>query len=408
MSQTSPKKSALAAIFLTLVLDLLGFGLVLPFLAQTARDRFHVSAFVAALIAASYSLMQFAFVPLWGALSDRVGRRPVLLASVAATCVSWVGLFFALTFGHSVLWLFLARAFAGVATANIAAASAYIADVTPPERRAKGMALIGIGFGVGFMFGPALGGQLAQFPVYGQAGGLPCLAAAALSLLNLGWVYFGLPESLPVERRRTNAPLRVGRGGALLQVLRRPGVGLCVLLNFAIIVSFTNLDQTFSMFHADRFGLSAQKTGMIFAWIGVWAALTQGAVRPLSGRLSAHGMIRTGLIFQALGFGLLALSPTLGLWALWLSSAIIAVGNGLTQPSVSAYISRRAAAHEQGEVLGASQAWSALGRVLGPALGGLLYAHVSTAAPYVSAAVGMGLAAAAAGGLARTPALGES
>ncbi len=400
MPSVRPVRSALGAIFLTLVLDLLGFGLVLPFLAETARDRFHVTAFVAALIAASYSLMQFLFVPLWGALSDRVGRRPVLLWSVAATCVSWLGLFAALTFGASIAWLFVARAFAGIATANIAAASAYIADVTPPERRARGMALIGLGFGVGFMFGPALGGWLASYPVFGQAGGLPCLVAAALSAVNLAWVYFGLPESLPVERRRAASSER--RRPSLLAVLRRPGVGLCVLLNFVIIVSFTNLDQTFRMYHADRFALSPRQTGMVFAWIGICGALTQGVVRPLSDKLSAHGMIRTGLILQAVGFALLALAPQLGLWALWLSAAIIAVGNGLTQPSVSAYISRRAGAQEQGEVLGASQAWAAMARVIGPAVGGLLYAHVTTTAPYWSAAAGMVVASVAALGLSKT------
>lgn len=407
MSSIRPRRSALAAIFLTLVLDLLGFGLVLPFLSELARDNFHVSAFVAALIASSYSLMQFLFVPIWGALSDRVGRRPVLLWSVGATCAAWIALFFALTFGESVVWLFIVRGFAGVATANIAAASAYIADVTPPERRAKGMALIGIGFGIGFMFGPALGGLLANYPVFGHAGGLPCLVAAALSALNFLWVLFGLPESLPAEKRASTTGAKRSRA-TLLQVFSRPGIGLCVLLNFLIIVSFTNLDQTFRIFNADKFALTPGQTGAIFAWIGLCAAITQGAVRPLSDKLSAHGMITAGLVIQAIGFALLALSPRVGVTALWAAAGTIAVGNGLTQPSVSAYISRRAKAHEQGEVLGASQAWSALGRVIGPAIGGFLYASTGPSSPYMTAAAGMAIASLMAIGLARTPALTEA
>src|SRR5215472_11809529 len=206
----------LGAIFLTVFVDLLGFGLVLPFLAKEARDAFGVSEFVATLLGSVYSLMQFAFVPLWGRVSDRVGRRPVLLWSIAGTAVAMAGLGGALAWGGSVLWLFAARIFGGIATANLGTASAYIADVTKPEERAKGMGLIGVAFGLGFILGPVLGGLLASYPLGGRHGPYACFVAAGLSVVNLLWASFGLGESVSPERRaqasatpRSLAPLNL-------------------------------------------------------------------------------------------------------------------------------------------------------------------------------------------------------
>ncbi|MDB4992710.1 MAG: tetracycline resistance protein, partial [Myxococcaceae bacterium] len=158
------RKPSLGAIFLTVFLDLLGFGLVIPFLAEEARDNFHTTAFVGTLLGALYSLMQFVFVPIWGRLSDRVGRRPVLVWSVFASSLSMLGLGLAIAYGHHVAWLFAARLFSGVATANLGTASAYIADVTRPEERARGMGMIGMAFGLGFILGPGIGGALAGIP----------------------------------------------------------------------------------------------------------------------------------------------------------------------------------------------------------------------------------------------------
>src|ERR1700685_497770 len=204
----------LGAIFLTVFIDLLGFGIVLPFLAKEARDAFGVSAFVATLLGSVYSAMQFFFVPVWGRLSDRVGRRPVLLWSIAGTSLSMAALGFGLAWGRSIAWLFAARAFSGIATANLGTATAYIADVTKPEDRAKGMGLIGMAFGLGFILGPGIGGALARIPIAGRHGAVPCLVAACLSVVNLAWVAFGVAESLPPEKRATTprrklAPLNI-------------------------------------------------------------------------------------------------------------------------------------------------------------------------------------------------------
>ncbi len=390
----------LGAIFLTIFLDLLGFGLVLPFLAEEARSLFHSGEFVGALLASVYSLMQFLFVPVWGRLSDRVGRRPVLLWSVFGTILGMGGLAASLGFGNSIAWLFAARIFSGIATANLGTASAYIADVTKPEARAKGMALIGIAFGLGFIFGPVVGGFLAKIPINGRFGVVPCMVAAGLSAINFAWVLFGLPESLPKGRRsaskRRLAPLDLE---ATKRTLATPGVGLVVALNFLIILSFTNLDQTFRFFNADLFGMTQMQTGVTLGIIGICAAFTQGGVRQLSKRYSDASLIRTGLLIQALGFGALAASPTFGRWALYASGACIAIGNGLSQPTVSAFLSKRAAENAQGETLGTNQSFASLGRMFGPALGGFLYGHAGPKIPYLTASAGMALAWVVSGGL---------
>ena len=200
------RKASLGAIFLTVFLDLLGFGLVLPFLAEEAVTNFATRAAVATLLASVYSLMQFLFVPVWGRLSDRIGRRPVLLWSIAATAVGMARprLRRSAVRQQHRLALSYARIFSGIATANLGTASAYIADVTKPEERAKGMGLIGMAFGLGFIFGPAIGGLLADIPVHGRNGSVPCFVAAGLSVINVAWVAFGLGNRCP--RRSATSP----------------------------------------------------------------------------------------------------------------------------------------------------------------------------------------------------------
>src|SRR5262249_44842722 len=190
--------------------------------------------------------VQVRVVPVWGRLSDRVGRRPVLVWSVAATAVGMAWLGTGLAYGNSIAWLFAARAFSGIATANLGTASAYIADVTRPEERARGMGLIGMAFGLGFIVGPAIGGALSDWTIHGRHGPLACFVAAGLSAVNFIWVQVGLAESLPPEKRaekkRSLVPLDVH---AAREAFAIPGIAVAVLVNFLIIVSFTNLDQTF-------------------------------------------------------------------------------------------------------------------------------------------------------------------
>jgi MFS transporter, DHA1 family, tetracycline resistance protein len=401
----------LGGIFLTVFLDLLGFGLVLPFLAKEARDTFHVSAFVATLLGSVYSLMQFAFVPLWGRLSDRVGRRPVMIWSIAGTAITMGGLGAGLAWGESIGWLFAARIFGGIATANLGTASAYIADITKPEERAKGMGMIGAAFGLGFILGPALGGALARVEIDGRHGAVPCFVAAALSVANLAWVVLGLAESLPPEKRATAprrklSPLNVE---AVREAFALPGVGLAVAVNFLVVLSFTNLDQTFTFFCGDLFDIDERGTGYVLAFIGLVAAAVQGGlVRPLSKRFAESSLMQAGALAQVLAFaGLVAAGGFASRGLLYASGALLALGNGLTQPSTSAFISRRAPADRQGGTLGVNQSFASLARTFGPATGGWLYANVGARAPYTAASIGMVVAFALAGGLKRAQPVAE-
>ena len=220
---------------------------------------------MATLLGSVYSLMQFLFVPVWGRVSDRFGRRPVLLWSIAGTALTMAGLGASLAWGSSIAWLFAARIFGGIATANLGTASAYIADITKPEERAKGMGLIGMAFGLGFILGPGIGGALAQIPVDGRHGAVPCFVAAGLSVVNLVWVALRCRRVAPAgEARRQrraggSSPLNVD---ALRASFALPGVGLAIALNFLVILSFTNLDQTFTFFCGDVFGIDERGHGV--------------------------------------------------------------------------------------------------------------------------------------------------
>jgi MFS family permease len=387
------RKASLGTLFLTIFLDLLGFGLVIPFLPGIAR-RLGAGDFVATLPGAVFSIMQFLFIPIWGRLSDRVGRRPVLLWSIAASAIGMTMLGLAPT----LVWLLVARVWSGIATANIAVAQAYIADVTPPEKRARGMAVVGIAFGLGFILGPFIGGELSRFHVGGREGMLPAFVAAGLSAVNFLMALRTLPESLPPERRgqsvRRATPIDLAAFRAAIAV---PGIGAAVAINFMLILWFSGMEQTFRLFTADGFGMSDAGTGRVFGLVGIVSALVQGGlVARLVLRYGEGRLIQSGLGIQAAAFALLGLSPMFGpsgKAALLVASAGIALGSGLCSPTLPAFASRRASATTQGMTLGTLQSASALARALGPLLGGVLYAAIDPRAPYLVGAVGLGAAA---------------
>jgi MFS transporter, DHA1 family, tetracycline resistance protein len=368
------QKPSLGVIFLTVLLDLLGFGLVMPFLALQARDTFGVEASTAALLGTVYSGLQFLCMPLWGRLSDRIGRRPVMLWSVLASALSMAALGTGLAFGHSVLWLFLARGASGAATANIGTASAYIADITTPEERVKGMGLIGMAFGIGFVVGPGVGGLLSALPINGREGPLACFAAGALSLINFVWAYFALPESLPASRRRQAAGERGSRLAGLRSALATPGIARAATTSFLIILAFAGLENTYALFVKDTFGMSQRQVGSLFVFMGLLGALVQGGfMRRASGLYRETSLTFVGVVLQLVAFVGIVLSATEGTWLLLVASASLAIGNGFTQPSISAYVSRLADPARQGETLSGVQSLSSLGRVFGPLLAGHLY-----------------------------------
>jgi MFS transporter, DHA1 family, tetracycline resistance protein len=388
------RKASLGTIVFTVFLDLLGFGLVVPYLPGVARAH-GASDIVATLLGASFSLMQLVFVPFWGQLSDRTGRRPVLLWSIAASVVG----FLLLASADSLAMLFVARLWTGVACANLAVAQAYIADVTTPEERARGMGLIGAGIGFGFVLGPVLGGLLAgvneRWHLLPRVGALPAYAAAGLATINalLAWRF--LPESLPVAARgkpvRRISPFDASRYRA---ARRFPGVGFAMALNFVVVLSFAAMEQTFRLFTADTFHLSDGGTGYVLGFVGLVLIVVQGLlIRPLSRLFGERALLRAGVSIEAVGFAALALTPRFGgIGPLYAAMGIIAFGSGLTSPSLSSFVSKCSDAESQGLALGVLQSAGAFARVCGPATGGVLYQMVGHSAPYVAAAVGMALA----------------
>jgi DHA1 family tetracycline resistance protein-like MFS transporter len=362
-------------LFLIVFVDLVGFGLVIPLLPFYAV-RFAASPQQVTMLLAVYSLMQLFTAPLWGRLSDRIGRRPVLMTSMAASALAylWLG-------GASALWmLFAARALAGACAGNIAAAQAYIADVTTPENRAKGMGLIGAAFGLGFIFGPALGGFLAGHDPATANLAAPAWLAAGLSLAALCGVFFLLRESLLPEQR--GEARRRGRFGALMAALRRPVLSRLILIFFLVILAFAAMESTFALWAMRQFDWGPAQVGYVFAYVGVLSAVLQGG---LIGRLARHfgeeRLLLGGLVLIGVGLAVLPFARDLPVLGVGVSG--LALGMGLTQPSLNSLISRRAGRSEQGEVLGVSQSVGSLSRVLGPVLAGVLFADLGRDSPFV-------------------------
>ena len=362
-------------LFLIVFVDLVGFGLVIPLLPFYAV-RFGASPQQVTLLLAVYSLMQLFTAPLWGRLSDRVGRRPVLTVSMAASVLAyfWIG-------GAAALWmLFAARALAGACAGNIAAAQAYIADVTKPEDRAKGMGLIGAAFGLGFIIGPALGGLLAGSDPATADVETPAWVAAGLSFAALCGVVLLLAESLPVERRAVRSGSRT-RIAAIWDVLHRPVLSRLILIFFLVIVAFAGMESTFALWAMAQFGWGPGQVGYVFGYVGVLSAILQGGlIGTLTRRFGEERLLISGL--SLIGVGLLVIAAARNLPVFAVAVSALALGMGLTQPSLNSLISRRAGRSEQGEVLGVSQSIGSLSRVLGPGAAGFLFGECGHNAPF--------------------------
>lgn len=378
---TAPKRSALAVIFLTVFIDLLGFGIVLPLLPYYAH-QFHASGFTAGALIAVYSAMQFVFAPLWGRWSDRIGRRPVLLISLAGSTLSY--LLFALANGIGML--FISRIFAGVAGANISVAQAFIADSTSEKDRARGMGLIGAAFGLGFVFGPAMGGLLAH---YGHAA--PGLAATAICGLNFIVALWRLPESLAPEHRHVTA---AGHPIAQLRAaFERPQLGVFMFLFAAVVFSFSTVETTLSLLCATSYKMSASHIYWLFAYLGVMTAAMQGGLLGrLSRRVDESRLVLIGTALLAAGIAATPYTPPITM--LLLALGAIAFGQGITSPVLSSLISKASGGKGHGGVLGISQSLGSLARILGPLWGGLMFDYGGPAAPYLTTAALMAVATA--------------
>jgi MFS transporter, DHA1 family, tetracycline resistance protein len=367
----------MAVLFLIVFIDLVGFGLVIPLLPFYA-ERFGASPVQMTLLFAVYSLMSMLAAPLWGRLSDRLGRRPVLMASMAAASLAylWLGL-------ATQLWMvFAARAFAGVCAGNIAAAQAYIADVTPPEKRARGMGMIGAAFGLGFIIGPVIGGIVAGSDLKTADLETPGLIAAGLSAAALLGVVFLLRESLSAAAPREPR----GRLAALRDALRQPTLGRLLVVFFLVILAFSGMETTFAWWAIDRFGWGPRPIGFVFFYVGLLSATMQGGlIGPLTRRFGEERLMLGGLVLIALGLLVLPFAHAVPL--LIVAVTLLALGMGAMQPTLNSLISRRAPPEQQGEVMGVAQSVGALSRVLGPIVAGALVAGLGHSSPFFCGAL---------------------
>jgi DHA1 family tetracycline resistance protein-like MFS transporter len=360
----------LLVIFLTIFVNLVGFGIIIPLLPFYA-ETFGASPLVVGLLFAVFSLCQLVAAPILGDLSDRYGRRPILIVSLIGTVISFV----MLALAQSVAMLFIARIVDGLSGGNISTARAYVADVTEPQDRSRAFGLIGAAFGLGFIFGPAISALLA--PISYTA---PIWAAAAITLVATAMAWFWLPETVHRAHAGTGMPFR-----NLVSIMGRPALRRVLVMDFSYWFAFAMFQTTFALFAAARFGFDAARTASFFAAFAVLGAIVQGVfIRTIVQRLGDKRTLMLGLIFAA--FGLLAATLTHRVELFAAALIPLALGIGFGHPTMSSLISRAARADEQGRVQGAASALESLGRTIGPVWGSASLQRFGEASPYISAA----------------------
>ena len=368
MTDRSPaSRAALAFIFVTVVLDVLALGVIIPVLPRLVEGFVSGDTALAAkiygLFGGVWALMQFFFSPLFGALSDRFGRRPVILASNFGLGLDYIVMALAPSLG----WLFAGRVISGITGASISTAWAYIADVTPPEKRAAGYGLIGSAFGLGFVLGPAAGGILG-----GISPRLPFWVAAALTLTNAMYGLFVLPESLPKEKRAGFKLSRANPLGALQLLRSRPQLMGLASLNFLYWVAHHSLTSVFVLYAGYRYGWGTKTVGLTLAFVGVASVVVQGGlVRPFVKRFGERAGILTGLSFGATGFAIYGLAPTAH--AFWAGIPVFAM-MGLFGPSLQGLMTQRVGPSEQGRLQGANTSIMGITGVFAPSMFALVFA----------------------------------
>lgn len=438
-----PSKTALLIIFVTVFIDLLGFGIVLPLMARYAK-AFDASPEMLGLLMASFSAMQFLFAPAWGRLSDRIGRRPVLLIGLAGS-TAFYGMFgFITSMGKDgsflgiapLMWLLMSRIGAGICGATIPTAQAYIADVTGAKERTKGMALIGAAFGIGFTFGPLLAAPFVSNDPYGPPSPGAGYLASTLSGLACLWAFFKLPESL----RPDSTQAERFRWTQMLDAFRQPGLGLVMATMFLTTMAFGQFETTLGLL-TKALGLGDQSNFYVFAYVGFVLSLTNGGlVRPLSKRMAPHVLGLWGAIVMTIGMGIVGLAAQECSTAyasamkqltekdlvqteaatryrpeairpknepeaqqilhqfidspikhLYIAMAILIVGYSTMTPSLFALVSLRTPDDKQGEYLGVAQSMSALARIVAPLIGMNLFRESHLGLPYWAGAGVMGI-----------------
>lgn len=376
--QPRANRRALTFIFVTILLDIIGAGIMMPVVPFIVRP-YSASALTIGLLAVAYSVAQFFAAPLLGALSDRHGRRPVLVISLFGAAVGYS------LFGiGGALWVFfVSRIIAGFTGGNLTAAQAYIADVSGPEDRAKNFGLVGAAFGIGFILGPTIGGLLAKISL-----SAPAWAAGGVALATATFGWFVLPESLAPENRRAH-PLHGGDFNPfrlLLKALSTKQLRTLFLGIFLTRFAHMGLQTNFAIYTLDRFKYTASQNGVIFAVLGITSTFVQGfLIRRLAGRFSDRGLLLSGLAIMMGGF--MAIAAVTEGWMLSPAIALLAVGTGLVTPVLHSLISKAGSPEEHGMLFGANGAITSLTAILGPAYAGAVFDHVGYTAPYWSGAV---------------------
>jgi MFS family permease len=347
------------------IVDLIGFGIVMPVLPFYAKEL-GASATTLGFLLTSHSAAQFVFSPVWGRLSDRLGRRPVLLFTVAGTATALLLLGLAKT----LLGLFLARMLAGAFAANVSVASAYIADATPPQERTRWMGMLGASFGVGFLIGPAIGGALSPFGYR-----VPLLFAAGLAACN--WLFAVASLREPARQtdgaESTDAPTRFA-------LLREPAVRRLCLMNFTFSLAVTQLETVFAFFMLDRFGYDAQHVAMVLVGMAlVMGTIQGGGMRALSARFEERTLVGAGALLLAVAFLAIPEASTVALLVVPLG--VSAAGRAISQPALMSLVSLTATARQRGAVMGVFQSSASLARIVGPVVAGSLY-DVRQALPF--------------------------
>ena len=361
----------LLIIFLTIFVNLVGFGIIIPLLPFYA-ETFGASPVIVGLLFAVFSLCQLVAAPVLGDASDRYGRRPVLIFSLAGTVVSFV----LLALAHSLAMLFVARIIDGLSGGNISTARAYVADITEPQDRARAYGLIGAAFGLGFILGPALSGVLAHISYTA-----PIWAAAAITLVATLMAWRWLPETVHRAHAGVGNPFRY-----LPRLVERPSIRRVLVIDFMYWCAFAVFQTTFGLFVARRFGFDASRTGYFLAVFGLLGAIIQGAlIRPVVRRLGDKPTFILGLGCAAVGLVAAALAHSVTVFALTLVP--LAFGIGFGHPTMASLVSLAARGDEQGRVQGAASAVESLGRTVGPIWGSASLQHVDESAPYISAAL---------------------
>ncbi|MBI5687497.1 MAG: MFS transporter [Verrucomicrobia bacterium] len=366
-------KRSLLIIFLTVFVDMLGFGIVIPLLPLYVKE-FGASAATCTAVLASYLIAQTLCAPVLGRISDRVGRRPVLIASLAGAAVS----FFMLGWAPSLVWLFVARILSGVTGGSVSAAKSYIADVTTKENRAHGMGMLGAGIALGYVFGPPLGGVLGHYHIT-----LPYFVAGGIALLNCVAAVFFLPAPprvAPREHADELSSLAYAR-----RALSQPRLGAYLWIVFCVTLTFSLFTGTYALFCEQGLGFTQNKIGLLFGFTGVTATIVQGGmIRPLVKRAGELPLVVVGTALFAVSMALLPLASSVA--AILGVLLMMACGNSFNGPTLLALVSHEAPPEEQGRALGFEQSVESIARIAGLLLGGALF-DLRNWAPYAFGAV---------------------